>query len=214
MQNKLWVFAVMLTLAGCSKSEPDKKISEPAVKKATHAPDNYRVLLDTSKGPVTIEVTRAWAPRGADRFFELVNEKYFDEARFYRVLPKFIAQFGIAKDPAINRLWSEMKIVDDPRTQSNKKGTVSFAKDAPNSRTTQVFINLADNAKRLDSFGFTPFGKVVDGMENAEKFSPLYGEVAPRGSGPDPIKAMQIGNEYFERSYPRLDSIKTTRVLP
>src|SRR6266480_4626369 len=124
----------------------------------------YRVRFETSKGDVVIQVRRDWAPLGADRFYTLVRSGFYDGARFFRVLPGFVVQFGIAGDPAINAKWHNANLVDDPVTQSNRRGTITYGTAGPNTRTTQVFINLADNA-RLDSKGFAPFGEVTEGME-------------------------------------------------
>lgn len=198
---------LLLSLAACS---PAPKTEAP--KKADHAPDVYRVKLETTKGDVVIEVTRAWAPRAADRFFELVNDRFFDGARFFRVVKGFVAQFGLKGDPKIDGLWGQMKMPDDPVVESNKKGTISFAMDGPATRTTEVFINLADNV-RLDKRGFAPFGKVVEGMDNVELFYKAYGDMAPRGPGPDPAKIQREGNRYLDRDYPRLDSIKRAVVM-
>jgi peptidyl-prolyl cis-trans isomerase A (cyclophilin A) len=205
--NRVPLIVLSAFLAGCSTA-PEKK-AEVAEKLKT--PDQYRVKLDTSKGPVMIEVTRDWAPRGADRFYELVKSGFYDEARFYRVVPKFVVQFGVNKDPKVSALWSQLKIVDDPVKQSNKRGMVSFATDGPNTRTTQLFINLADNPN-LDGRRFAPFGKVVEGMETVDNFYKVYGEMPPRGNGPDGNKIEAMGNEYLQRNFPRLDYIKTARV--
>ncbi len=174
-------------------------------------PDVFRVKLDTSKGPVVIEAHRDWAPRGTDRFYELVKTGFYDDARFFRVLPKFVVQFGINKDPKVSQLWSQLQIVDDPSKQKNEAGTVTFAKRGPNTRTTQIFINMVDNLS-LDSSVFAPFGNVVEGMDNVRKLYAAYGEMSPRGNGPDPLKIQAMGNEYLTRDFPRLDYIKTAKV--
>ena len=137
------------------------------------APDTYKVRLDTTAGPVVIQVTRAWAPLGADRFYNLVKNGFYDDVRFFRVIPGFMAQGGMSGDPAIQKLWGRNNINDDPVKQSNKRGYVTFAKTgAPNSRSTQIFINYGDNS-RLDADGFAPFGQVITGMEAVDKFEAL-----------------------------------------
>jgi peptidyl-prolyl cis-trans isomerase A (cyclophilin A) len=169
------------------------------------APATFHVNLDTSRGPVVIEVTRADAPIGADRFYNLVKAKYFDGARFFRVLPGFMAQFGLAADPAMSKAW-DVPIQDDPVKASNVRGTVTFAATgSPNSRSTQLFINFGDNA-RLDSQRFAPFGKVISGMENVDQ---IYSGDA---ENPDQSRIEAEGNAYLEKAFPRLDYIKTARI--
>jgi peptidyl-prolyl cis-trans isomerase A (cyclophilin A) len=161
--------------------------------------------MDTSKGSVVIEVTRADAPGGADRFYNLVKAKYLDGARFFRVVPGFMAQFGLAADPAVSKVW-DVPIQDDPVKTSNVRGAVTFAATSePNSRSTQLFINFADNP-RLDSLGFAPFGKVVSGMENVDQISSADRE------NPDQGRIQAEGNAYLEKEFPRLDYIKTARI--
>jgi peptidyl-prolyl cis-trans isomerase A (cyclophilin A) len=169
------------------------------------APATYRVNLDTSRGPVVIEVTRADAPLGADRFYNLVKAKYFDGARFFRVIPGFMAQFGLAADPAVSKAW-DVPIQDDPVKTSNVRGTVSFAATAaPNSRSTQLFINFGDNS-RLDSSRFAPIGRVVSGMENVDQ---IYSGDREK---PDQGRIEAEGNTYLEKEFPQLDYIKTARI--
>jgi peptidyl-prolyl cis-trans isomerase A (cyclophilin A) len=201
----------LLALAGCS-SAPEKKAGQPKKPAAAEpAPEQFRVKLDTSKGDVVIEIHRDWAPKGVDHFHTLVKTGFYDGARFFRVRPGFVVQFGIAGDPKTNRLWSTMNLPDDPVRQSNTKGMVTYATAGPNTRTTQIFINLADN-KRLDKDGFAPFGKVVSGMENVESFYSAYGEMAPRGQGPSPDQIETVGNSYLESKFPRLDFIRKATV--
>jgi peptidyl-prolyl cis-trans isomerase A (cyclophilin A) len=175
------------------------------------APATYKVKFDTSEGPIEIEVTRAWAPNGADRFYNLVKSGYFDGVRFFRVLPGFMAQFGINGDPAVSAAWRQARIADDPVTRSNTRGMVTFATAGPNSRTTQVFINFGDNAS-LDRQGFAPFGRVTAGMDVVDKLYSGYGEGAPRGGGPDQARAQLEGNAYLTRAFPDLDYIKTATI--
>jgi len=190
----LTVFAI-----ACSRSKP---AAAPVEEKA---PATFRVNLDTSRGPVVMEITRELAPNGADRFYSLVRAKYFDGARFYRVVPGFVVQWGGAADPALSKLW-DVPIPDDPVGTTNARGTVTFAaSNAPSSRTTHLFINLADN-QRLDSMHFAPIGKVVSGMENVDQIYSGYGE------RPDQQQIAEQGNAYLEKEFPNLDYIKTARV--
>jgi len=210
-QNKLSLLLIAFCLAGCSSNTSPSAVEKKAPVEEK-APDVFRVRFETGKGPFVIEARKDWAPRGADRFFELVKAGFYDEARFFRVLPRFVIQFGINKDPKVSELWSQLQIVDDSSKQSNVRGTVTFAKRGPNTRTTQIFINMADNVS-LDGSGFPPFGKVVEGMEVVEKLYAGYGEMSPNGNGPDPIKIQAMGNEYLIRNFPQLDFIKTARVV-
>lgn len=199
-----------LALGGCSGnlSKQEDSSQKAAPKKSAQAPEQFYVRFETTKGDIVLEVVRAWAPRGADRFYELIEDKFYDGSRFFRVRPKFVVQFGIHKDPKVSELWRQMKLPDDPVRQKNLRGFVSYAKDGPGSRTTQIFINLADNAQRLDSKGFSPFARVVEGMDAVDKLYASYGEVqALGGGGPDSQKIEAMGEEYLERTYPRLDKI-------
>jgi peptidyl-prolyl cis-trans isomerase A (cyclophilin A) len=198
--------AACLLVLSCGAPVAEKKKEEPR-----QTPEVFRVNLDTSKGPVVIEVHRAWAPRGVDHFYTLVKTGFYDGARFFRVRPKFVVQFGIAADPATDRLWRNTPIPDDPVKQSNAEGTICYATAGPNTRTTQVFINLADN-RRLDKDGFAPFGKVLSGMEAVESSYSAYGEMAPRGQGPDPAQIERRGDEYLASKFPRLDRIKKATI--
>lgn len=170
------------------------------------APETYRADFETSKGKFTIEVTRAAAPLGADRFYELIQNGFYDGARFFRVLPGFVVQFGIPGDPALARQWRSNRIADDPVNGTNAKGSVTFATAGPGTRTTQVFINLGNN-KGLDSQGFAPFGRVVEGMSVVEQLHSGYGEGAPHGRGPDQGRIQSEGNAYLEKQFPKLDYI-------
>jgi peptidyl-prolyl cis-trans isomerase A (cyclophilin A) len=203
-----------LLLAGCSSTpRTEKAVEEPKPKAPVKVPETYKVKLETTKGDVVIEVNRAWAPRGADRFHELVRAGFYDGARLYRVRPKFIVQFGIGVDPKANDLWRQLKIPDDAVKQSNKRGFVSFAQQGPGTRTTQVFINLGNNSALLDK-NFAPFGRVVEGLEAADQFYKGYGEVQNLGgAGPDPVKMETQGDDYIQRSYPRLDQVKSAKIV-
>jgi peptidyl-prolyl cis-trans isomerase A (cyclophilin A) len=205
---RLRTFATLsaLFLTACGRQQPDEK-----AKAVGPAPDVYRVNFDTSKGAFVVEVTRAWAPRGADRFYELVQKQFYDGARFYRVVPRFVVQFGLKGDPAVDRYWSQMTIPDDPVRQNNLRGTVTFAMAGPATRTSQVFINLQDNV-RLDGMGFAPFGKVISGTDVVDQFYKLYGDAPPSGVGPEQSRIREEGNAYLERYFPQMDYIKTAKV--
>ena len=205
----LFLPAAALVLAGCSTSSnqhPTTNIQHPA-----SAPDLYRVKLETGKGDIVLEIHKDWAPLGADRFYQLVQSGFFDGARVFRVISGFMVQFGIAGDPKVQSLWRMSPLMDDPVKQSNAKGRISFAMAGPRSRTTQVFINLVDNA-RLDNAGFAPFGEVVSGMEVVDKLYSGYGEGAPRGNGPSQDMIQSQGNAYLEKDFPRLDFIKKASI--
>jgi peptidyl-prolyl cis-trans isomerase A (cyclophilin A) len=169
------------------------------------APDSFRVTFETSRGPVVVEALRSWAPNGVDRFSALTQTHFFDENRFFRVVPGFIVQFGLAGEPKMNERWDNRPIADDPVRQSNLRGTITFATEGPNTRTHQLFINLADNA-RLDKLGFTPIGRVVSGMGVVDSIYAGYEE--------DPSQQMiqRLGNSYLARMFPKLDYIRTARV--
>jgi peptidyl-prolyl cis-trans isomerase A (cyclophilin A) len=211
-------------LVGCPKEEEPRAKSQgeqtpaPSDKKPAEvtknndgAPSQYSVELDTTKGAIVIEVRRDWAPKGADRFYELVKDGYFTDVAFFRVIAGFMAQAGISGDPALNAAWRAKPIPDDPVKASNMRGTVTFATSGPDSRTTQFFINFADNS-RLDGMGFAPFGKVKD-MAPADALYDGYGEGAPRGRGPSQGQMQTQGNSYLKESFPKLDYIKSARII-
>jgi peptidyl-prolyl cis-trans isomerase A (cyclophilin A) len=177
------------------------------------APAVFNAKFTTTKGDFVVEVTRAWSPRGADRFYNLVKYHYFDGAAFFRVLEGFVVQFGINAKPEISRVWENAKIVDDPVTQSNTRGTLTFATAGPNTRTTQIFINLGNNAN-LNTMGFSPFGKIVSGMEVVDQLYSQYGEGAPDGHGPDQNRIQREGKAYLDKDFPLLDVIKTAVIVP
>jgi len=169
------------------------------------APDSFKVRFDSSVGPFVVEVHRAWAPNGVDHFYTLVKSNFYSEARFFRVVPNFMVQFGIAGDPAVQAKF-RTSIKDDPVKESNKKGYVTFAQtSAPNSRSTQIFINFKDNSF-LDSQRFAPFGQVISGMENVEKITSQYGEKPNQGS------IQSDGNKYLNAEFPKLDYVKTATI--
>jgi peptidyl-prolyl cis-trans isomerase A (cyclophilin A) len=171
------------------------------------APATFKAKFDTSKGAFVVEVRRDWAPNGADRFYNLVKNGFFDNTRFFRVVPNFMVQFGINGDPKVSSVWRPARIPDDKVTQSNKRGYVTFATSGPNSRTTQVFISFKDN-NFLDSQGFAPFGQVVSGMNVVDGLHSGYGEGAPSGKGPDQGRIQMEGNSYLEKDFSQLDFIK------
>jgi cyclophilin family peptidyl-prolyl cis-trans isomerase len=182
------------------------KLKNPAGLKDV-APAEFRASFDTSAGPFVILVHRSWAPKGADRFYNLVKYGFFDNARFFRVLPNFIVQFGINGDPAIQAPWRDANLADEPVTQSNKRGTITFAKASmPNSRTTQVFINFRDNSG-LDGQGFAPFGEVVSGMESVDKITSEYRE------NPDQGRIQSQGNAYLTKEFPHMDFVKKATIV-
>jgi peptidyl-prolyl cis-trans isomerase A (cyclophilin A) len=170
------------------------------------APDSFRVAFVTSRGTFVVQAMRAWAPRGADRFYQLAAEKFFDDNRFYRVIPGFVAQFGANDDPRRNTQWEAQPLSDDPRRERNRRGTVSFAFLEPNSRTHQLFVNLKDNPT-LDASGFAPIGRVVEGMSVVDSLYAGYGEK------PQYNLIATMGNRYLARMFPKLDYIETARLL-
>ena len=177
------------------------------------APETFRARFTTSRGTFVVEAHRAWAPRGVDRFYNLVRHGFFDGVRFFRVVEDFMAQFGIQGDPAIQARWRTATIQDDPVVESNTRGRLTFAKTgAPNSRTTQLFINYVDNSN-LDAMGFAPIGEVVEGMDVVDALYSGYGEGAPRGTGPDQRGIQARGNAYLEEEFPRLDYIERAEIV-
>jgi peptidyl-prolyl cis-trans isomerase A (cyclophilin A) len=187
----------------------DRALLRPALLK-DQAPATYQVKFDTTRGEFTVTVTRSWSPLGADRFYNLVKHHYFDNARFFRVLPNFVVQFGLSANPAVNAAWEKATIKDDPRSQSNRRGTLVFATAGPNTRTTQLFINLKDNGSSLDSQGFTPFGQVDgDGMKVVEMLYDQYGESA----GMDQENISKGGEKFIATHWPKLDTIKSATLF-
>jgi peptidyl-prolyl cis-trans isomerase A (cyclophilin A) len=176
------------------------------------APKEFRVKFETSKGDFIMELDRGMAPRGVDRIYNLVNAGFYDGVRFFRVLDNFMAQFGISGDPKVSAAWNQARILDDPVRQSNTRGMVSFAMAGPNTRTTQLFINYKDNSS-LDGQGFSPIGRVVEGMEVVDSFYKGYGEGAPRGQGPNQARVQAEGNTYLEAEFPQLDYVKKATII-
>jgi len=199
---RICVAIVALVLSACHK--PPAKVVVPEV---------FRVSFDTSQGEFIVEANRTWAPHGVDRFHELLRMHYFDQNRFFRVIPGFIAQFGAHRDFNVHATWRNLLIVDDPPIEKNLRGTLSYAKSGPSTRATEMFINLADNAS-LDTDGFVPFAKVVQGMEVVDKLYSGYGEMRPEGKWIDRARVEEETNEYLVQRFPKLDYIKQARVLP
>jgi peptidyl-prolyl cis-trans isomerase A (cyclophilin A) len=198
-----------LTVAAPAYSQ---SLGNPAALKE-QAPPVYKVEFDTSKGLFVVEVHRHWAPNGADRFYNLVKNGFYDSTRFFRVIEGFMAQFGVNGDPKVSAVWRESRIKDDPVKVSNKRTFVTFATAGPNTRTTQVFVSYGDNSN-LDSQGFSPFGQVVSGMKVVDSLYSGYGEGAPGGRGPSQARVQSEGNAYLASSFPNLDYIKKATIVP
>lgn len=210
----------VLFLAACSGEESPEASDSAEADTLLHpeseamnrrAPDVYRVVFGTSEGPVTVEVRRSWAPRGADRLYNLARHGFFEGGRFFRVVEGFVAQFGLSGRPEVDRTWRAQPIPDDSVRRSNTRGTLTFASAGEDTRTTQLFINLADNG-RLDGMGFAPVGEVVGGMSNVDSLYAGYGDAPPRGQGPSQGRILEEGNAYLASEYPELDSIQDVRV--
>lgn len=200
----------MLALAAVSAAVAcsDKPATPARTAPVGPAPDSFRVAFETTRGTFVVQVNRAWAPKGADRFYDLVAEHFFDDNGFFRVLPEYIAQFGVNNVRTINEAWEAKPLPDDKVVEKNDRGTLTFASDGPNSRTHQLFINLKDNAKSLDKEGFAPLGKVVDGMTVVDSIYSGYGETV------NYHLVATLGNSYLRRMFPKLDYIKTAKILP
>ncbi len=193
-----------------SVSAPD--FADPA-KLTEKSPESFKVKFETTKGNFTVEVTRSLSPHGADRFFNLARSGYFKDVAFFRVIPGFMCQFGIHGDPKVSAAWRKAQIPDDTVKGSNTRGAITFATAGPNTRTAQLFISFGDNS-RLDRTGFSPFGKVTEGMDVVDKINGEYGEGAPSGRGPDQNRIQMEGNAYLKKDFPNLDYIKSTTVVP
>jgi peptidyl-prolyl cis-trans isomerase A (cyclophilin A) len=212
MSTRRSILRLALLLASLSApafaQAPD--LSNPAAL-VEQAPASYKVRFDTSKGSFVIQVNRAWAPHGADRFYNLIKHGFYDNVRFFRVISDFMVQFGINGDPQVSARWREANIPDDPVKTSNKRGMITFATAGPNTRTTQVFINFGDNSQ-LDGMGFAPFGQIVSGMDVVDRINAEYGEGAPRGRGPEQGRLQMEGNAYLAQSFPRMDYVKKATI--
>jgi peptidyl-prolyl cis-trans isomerase A (cyclophilin A) len=194
-------------VVGAAAAGAPEKLTDP-LKLTAKAPDTFKAKFETTKGTFVVEVHRDWSPNGADRFYNLVKNGYYDGVKFFRVVPGFVVQWGIHGDPSIANKWLQSNIQDDAVKESNKKGYITYAKsNAPNSRSVQLFINLADNS-RLDSMGFAPFGKVIQGMDVVDKLNGEYGEGLTKLQG----RIAQEGNDFLEKTYPNLDAIKKATV--
>ncbi|HKA18677.1 MAG TPA: peptidylprolyl isomerase [Blastocatellia bacterium] len=210
------VFAeVGLRVTGsCQTIENKNVLLNPKHKAWTErAPDVFKVRFETTEGLFLIQVHRDWAPRGVDRFYNLVRTGFFDNSRFFRVRPGFIAQFGIPGDPKIAAVWKEQTLPDDPVRQSNIRGTIAYAMTGPNTRTTQLYINISENS-RLDADGFSPIGRVVEGMEIVDQLYSGYGEDAGGGMrGGKQGKIFEGGNAHLDREFPKLDKLVRASVV-
>jgi peptidyl-prolyl cis-trans isomerase A (cyclophilin A) len=233
MRSLPFTLAALALLTACSRNddatagpEPGKVAEEkpaaaaaqgPALlhpERATEkAPETFKVKFTTTKGDFVVQVTRAWAPLGADRFYNLVKLGFYDGVRFFRAIEGFMVQFGVHGDPKVSAAWGGARIPDDPVVKSNKRGFVTFAMAGPGSRTSQIFINYADKNVRLDGMGFAPFGEVIEGMNVVDSLHKGYGETAPRGKGPNPGRLQTEGNGYLDREFPDLDSVKSAKLL-
>ena len=202
-RRQVLVSAFLALLATACRKPPAKIV----------VPEVFRVKFETSQGDVVVQANRAWAPHGVDRFHELLRMHYFDQNRFFRVLPGFIAQFGVHRDFNVHATWRNLFIVDDPAKEKNLRGTLAFARSGANTRATEIFVNLADNAA-LDDQGFVPFAKVIQGMEAVDKFYSGYGEMRPEGKWIDRARVEEETNEYLVQRFPKLDYITRAEILP
>lgn len=212
---------IALLACGIALAQTNTKTAPAATKKAApaapnllnpatlnaKAPEVFKVKMTTTKGDVIIQVNRGWAPLGVDRFYNLIRSGFYKDAAFFRVIPGFVAQFGIPARPDVAAVWDRARIPDDRVIQSNKRGTLTFATAGPNTRTTQIFINYRDNTP-LDTQGFAPFGEVIEGMDLVDKFFSGYGET------PDQGRITAQGKAYLDRSFPNLDRIVNAVVMP
>jgi len=209
--NRAAVVALLAVLAlppaASSANSPKPSLLRPSTLTAT-APPVYSAAFKTTKGTFVVTVHRAWAPRGADRFYNLVRNGFYDDVSLFRVIPGFVVQFGISSKPSIARVWANANIRDDPVKHANTRGTITFADAGPNTRSTQVFVNLVDNG-RLGRLGFAPFGEVTSGMSVLGKLYSGYGEQPASAQG----QMVEQGKAFLERTFPRLDSILTARIV-
>jgi peptidyl-prolyl cis-trans isomerase A (cyclophilin A) len=218
---------LMVTLGACSTEKSgDKPLTTPSAtgrvallvpgsdKSSMTAPDSFKVRFETTKGNFVMQVHRDWAPSGADRFYYLAKNGFYDDTRFFRAVENFMVQFGLSGDPKLSGVWRDKYIYDDSVKQSNHRGFVTYAKGGANTRTTQLFINYKDNGRSLDGQGFAPFGQVVEGMEVVDQLFKGYGDSqAAGGKGPDQTRIRNEGNTYLDRDFPKLDKIVKTSVI-
>ncbi|MGH7696833.1 MAG: peptidylprolyl isomerase [Gemmatimonadaceae bacterium] len=211
-RSAYFLVVAVLSLTQCARSA---RLTNPDAVLSAAAPASFRARFETSQGPFTVEVTRAWAPIGADRFYNLVRARFFDRQKFFRVRARFIAQFGLHPEPNVIMAWKGRIMPDDSAHTSNKRGTLAYAMlTTPNTRGTQIYINLADNSAQLDPQGFAPFGRILEGIEVIDKLYAEYDERAGggmRAGNQGPIE--REGNAWFERNFPKLDSILTVRLV-
>ncbi|MDP2318794.1 MAG: peptidylprolyl isomerase [Acidobacteriota bacterium] len=206
----VFALAILTMFAGGAFAQAPSLTNPASLKE--QAPASYKVKFDTSVGVFVIQVNREWAPLGADRFYNLVKNGFYDDARFFRAISGFMVQFGISGDPAVSAAWRNARIGVDPVKQSNKSMYITYAMGgSPDTRTTQVFINYGNNAN-LDSMGFAPFGEVIEGKDVVNKIHTGYGEGAPRGKGPEQGRVQMEGNAYLMKAFPKLDYIKKATI--
>jgi cyclophilin family peptidyl-prolyl cis-trans isomerase len=212
MRNLVWAAALALAITGPgaiaqhkAAAKPNAKLMNPAALNA-QAPSTFKARFQTTKGAFVVEVKRAWSPHGADRFYNLVKNGFFDHIKFFRVVPGFVAQFGMHGDPAVGAKWRDANIPDEKVVTGNKRGYITYAKAGPNTRSTQFFINLGDN-ENLDAMGFPAFGKVTQGMDVVDKLYSGYGE------NPDQQQIAAQGNAYLNKEFPKLDSIVKATIV-
>jgi peptidyl-prolyl cis-trans isomerase A (cyclophilin A) len=204
MYRRALAVALLVASAACSS----EKKPAPSAAPAGPAPDSFRVAFETTRGTFVVQANRKWAPLGVDRLHQLVSTAAFDDNAFFRVVPNFIVQFGAVSDPKVNAHWDSLRIPNEPRFARNLRGTMAFAQDnKPDSRAHQLFINLKDNA-HLDSMSFVPIGLVVEGMAVVDSINPEYREK------PQYHMIATLGNKYLQRMFPKLDYIKTARIVP
>jgi len=217
--RRLTLLVVMIGAASCHYPSFGCRQEEPDPKKA--APDSFRVAFETSKGRFDVMARKSWAPIGVDHFYTVLQNKYYDDARFFRVVKGFVAQFGMSGDPKMTEEWQRRCIADEPVHHSNTRGTLSFARGGPASRSVQLFVNLKDNPvlDSLSGFGFPPIGEVISGMDVVDSLYSGYGDSAPRSGpqygreGPDQDSIGARGNAYLKAGWPKLDYIKTAHVV-
>jgi len=209
---RLWFAAMGVVAIMACQQGPSPLLAPQANELDRPAPDSFKVNFETSKGNFVVQAVRAWSPHGVDRFHWLVQHHFYDGVRFFRVLPNFVVQFGINGDPKVAAVWEDRTIPDDSVRQSNQESFVSYAKGGPNTRTTQLFINKRDN-RRLDTLGFAPIGRVIEGMPVVLQLFGEYGEGPPRGRGPSQDSIRLQGNRYLMRAFPALDSVVRARVV-
>ncbi|HEV3140832.1 MAG TPA: peptidylprolyl isomerase [Vicinamibacterales bacterium] len=208
------MFAIAAIVLGSPSASPasDKVELRNPSSLTERAPQIYRAKFETSKGSFVVEVHRGLAPLGADRFYNLVKHGFYDDCRFFRVIDGLVAQTGMSGDAAIQSAWTNAVIADDPRKESNRRGTVTFASAGPHSRSTQFFINLSENAKLFDRQGLAPLGQVISGLEVVDSLYSGYGEGAPRGFGPEQSRITVEGNAYLKKTFPKLDYVKKATI--